>query len=709
MSALFSKARLGIKAWQELGSAAPLWYALYRLGLRTGWTPRRTQAALKKVLSQPTGPLALHLLPLPDPQEWVSLLDAQARHSLLQQADEVSQGRMRLFGADLAPIVAIPAAPLPDWSAIDDTLASIDLKFTWEPGRFGWVYPLAQVFAFNGDERWPLAFWSLSQAFFDANPPYQGAQWASGQETALRLVSLVFAAQAFHAAPASTPERIARLAQWIAMHAARIPPTLAYARAQNNNHLLSEAAGLFTAGLALPQHPQAASWRLQGWRLFQQGLADQIAPDGVYIQHSANYQRLMLQLALWVGAIGAPHGFDWPAESKDRLSAAACWLAALLDPLSGQTPNLGPNDGAYIMPLSQCAFADYRPVLQAAWRAFVGQPLLPPGPWDDLSLWLGLPPITHAPVWQPQAASSSPLTLHHPQLPTWCYLRAAHFNARPGHADQLHLDLWWRGLNLAQDPGTYRYTAEAPWDNALAHTAVHNTITLDGLEQMTRLGRFLYLDWSQAAVSSPPPMGEGPGVRDFISARHNGYCRLGASHERRVEAIPQGWKVTDRILPIQTHKDDVVTTSVVSGRVYVTRRVFCTRLHWLLPDWPWEIQALPDGLGLSLDSPFGPLRLEIALTPALAAPAIPSPEGRGEGEIANSPPPMREGRVGYAKAGVRACLARAGQTLYGDIPAQPTWGWVSPQYGRKEPALSLSAEANGSLPLTWITTWILPS
>ena len=83
---------------------------------------------------------------------------------------------------------------------------------------------------------------------------------------------------------------------------------------------------------------------------------------------------------------------------------------------------------------------------------------------------------------------------------TWAYLRAARFTGRPGHADQLHLDLWWCGLNVAQDAGTYLYNAPPPWDNALARSEVHNTLVVNGLEQMTRAGRFLYLERAQARV-----------------------------------------------------------------------------------------------------------------------------------------------------------------------------------------------------------------
>ena len=58
--------------------------------------------------------------------------------------------------------------------------------------------------------------------------------------------------------------------------------------------------------------------------------------------------------------------------------------------------------------------------------------------------------------------------------------------------DQLHFDLWWHGINVAQDAGTYLYNGEPPWDNPLVSTRVHNTITIDGRDQMTRGGTIPY-------------------------------------------------------------------------------------------------------------------------------------------------------------------------------------------------------------------------
>ncbi len=100
----------------------------------------------------------------------------------------------------------------------------------------------------------------------------------NGQEVALRLISFVFAWQAFSDSPKSTTERTGNLQGALAAHARRIISTLPYARSQRNNHLLSEAAGLYTAGLMLPNLPDAHRWKRTGWNLFIRGMRDQITP-----------------------------------------------------------------------------------------------------------------------------------------------------------------------------------------------------------------------------------------------------------------------------------------------------------------------------------------------------------------------------------------------------------------------------------------------
>jgi hypothetical protein len=354
-----------------------------------------------------------------------------------------------------------------------------------------------------------------------------------------------------------------------------------------------------------------------------------------------------------VAALAEGHGERFPEPNRHKLASATRWLLGLLDAPSGKTPNLGPNDGANLLPLSTASFEDYRPTLQAAGRAFVGCSFFPASLGDELSLWLGLEASPPAAVPPPL----HPTRLTHPEGSSWAYLRAARFTSRPGHADQLHLDLWWRGLNLTLDAGSYLYNAPPPWDNALARTAVHNTLMVNGQEQMTPAGRFLWLDWAQARVLERQEAG---GRLAALTAQHNGYRRLGVFHQRAVQAqVPNEWLITDSVRRVNGKRQSA------KGKIPVT-----VRLHWLLPDLPWELE----GVALKLATPWGAVRLVVM--------------------VADGQP-------------WQAQLARAGETLRGETPASPEQGWVAPTYGSKQPALSFAVTVQGTLPVILTSRWVL--
>ncbi len=697
---------LAYTALRELGLRKVGLYSLYQIGLRTGWIQRRTrQTAYSR------WPVAIEQWgPLPDAAYLRRLLDGQLE-TLLAEADSIAAGRVTIFGQVETDLEAVPPASLRHWSRFGSArLNGRDIKFCWEPARFGWVFTLGRAYHLSAEERYPEAFWKYLQVFLLANPPNLGPNWVSAQEIGIRLLALIFAARIFAGSPHSTRQQIQALGGAIAAQARRIPVTLAYARAQDNNHLLTEAAALYSAGLFLPDHPQAPRWRKMGWKWLHRGLQSQIAPDGTYMQQSTNYHRLMLQTALWALRLARQAGQPFPRKSRLRLAAATNWLLALTDPQTGRVPNLGANDGAYLFPATVCPYEDYRPVLQAASLAFLGAPAFAPGPWDEMSEWFrvgGPQPKAevlkgragarhaglegrdlHPPAWEkpgefpgeglaasmppakedrrrstrtasrePSPSPGLPLIIRHGSLASHAYLRAARFNHRPGHADQLHVDLWWQGLNIALDPGTYLYNARPPWQNALASAFHHNTLTINGQDQMTPAGRFLYVDWAQARLLER--------TSASITAEHDGYERkLGLIHRRALGAVDGGWRVRDSVLPAGRSKRLRFQGSPSPDPL------FSICVHWLLPDWSWRLE---DDI-LQVRSPRGWVRL------AVSCPSI-------------------------AASDVR--LVRAGERLHGSGSARPTHGWFSPTYGIKEPALSFAIVFRGRVPCEIDSSWSL--
>jgi hypothetical protein len=631
---------------KEIGIKQLIHYANYRLKLKSGIVERQTTRppkfpfpdSIDKVLDSIPAWFKL-------PQPGSDLFDTT---TLL--ADEVVKGFYRPFRNGPEQLNFSGAeSHLQHWSKYGDRLNSTDIKNIWEPARFSWAFDLAIAYQTTNNEVYPETFWRNFELFSNANPPYLGPNWSSSQEVALRGITWILVLPTFVNSKSSTPFRMKSLIRSLWEDGFRIPPTLAYAKSQNNNHLLSEALGLFMVGSLFSSQSQAArGWVKTGSRLFEKALLDQIDPDGTYSQHSANYHRLMLQLALIYYCQKSAMGSNISPKILQRLALATRWLVAQLDFSSGTIPNLGHNDGSLFLAFGADNSRDYRPTIQAASLAFLGEPSLPAGKWDELSFYLGLRSAISLPNYQ---SVNSPAVHRVGNLTQWATLRAVTFHGRPAHADQLHTEIWWDGINLAQDAGTFSYNALPPWENALAVTRVHNTVTIDRMDQMIRYSKFLWLDRAQGfwlpSIDS-----------NSLSASHNGYKKQGVKHTRFVKWIPdQGFEVLDKI-----------ELTKLLGSKLVT-------LHWLLPDWKWRVSSNT----LVIQDKDRTTELSI------------------------------ECRESVSKEGVfplEIKLIRAGEALISD-KSDPIMGWVSPTYGNKIPALSLSITWQVSNSIVIRSNWML--
>ncbi len=570
------------------------------------------------------------------------------------EADGVLAGRFRYFSAQEGTL-GFP----PDWMANpftgqhdsidkhwcdrgDFDPARGDIKWYWEQARFGWAFAMVRAYAATGDEKYPEGFWRVLESFMSANPPQMGPNWQCGQETALRAMACTFAAYAFVHSPATTPARLTALAKMLAFSGDRIEGNIAYAVSTRTNHAASEAAGLLTLGLVLPELASAQRWRELGMKHLCREARMHNWPDGSYVQHSLNYQRLMLHDYIWAVRLAELNGVLFPADVREKIAASVAFMYQLQDADSGRLPNYGNNDGARILPLSDCDYGDYRPVIGAAHYLFEHQRLYDEGPWQDDLVWLfGQEAAGAARASVPRAsagfATGGYYTLR--GADSWAMVRCHSYRSRPAQADVLHLDLWWKGVNILRDSGTFAYyDPPADWGRYFASTRAHNTVTLGGVDQMEKGARFRWYTLAQANVAMHRRLPAASRV--YWQGEHYGYRRLasGATHRRAVAMIgPNLWCVVDDIIG--------------SGSE-------AAELWWHLPDVPCVLNDAT----VSMTTPHGEAHLTVLADKTAKYRlwhGVDEPGGRG--------------------------------------------GWQSLSYGQRTPAYALSVTTTATLPVRFFT------
>ncbi|HZJ02165.1 MAG TPA: alginate lyase family protein, partial [Thermoleophilia bacterium] len=403
---------------------------------------------------------------------------------------------------------------------------------------------LAQAFRLSGDRRYLSTLNSWYADWVTSNPPNQGPNWKCGQETSLRLLNALLTWELL--APDALPPRF--LFEFVRQHCRRIEATLLYGIAQDNNHGVSEAAGLFVGGGWLRRYSAesrpARRWERKGRRTLEERVEKLVLEDGTFSQYSTNYHRLLLDLLSLAEHFRRRFGAAaFSALFYRRTCLATDWLFEFTDEISGDAPNLGANDGALLFDLSHLGYREFRPSIQRASAFFAERLIYSRGEWDGAWRWL-LPEGELKWKAQTRASRLFPFggyaILHHPTLDSWVMLRLPVFRFRPSHADILHLDLWHRGLNLLIDGGSYSYVAGEPWQSYFPGVGSHNTIQFDDDQPMPRIGRFLWGSWPQAeSVEGIRRSGRLVGaVASYTDFR-------GRAHTRRVMATNAGWEVVD--------------------------------------------------------------------------------------------------------------------------------------------------------------------
>ena len=434
------------------------------------------------------------------------------------------------------------------WSKLNDFSLNVgDIKSVWELSRFDWLFHFSLKYLSTQDEENLKRLNSWLNDWCQHNPVNQGINWKCGQETAIRVLHLSVTSVLLNQERLLTKA----LADLIYDHLLRIAPTISYAMAQDNNHGTSEAAALYIGSLLLAQHDDYKAnininkWAKIGRYWLENRTAKLISDDGCFSQNSVNYHRLMLD-TLSLSEFFRQQFEQTKFNEGFYLNAkkASHWLFLMTGKTCGIMPILGSNDGANLLPLTNCDYLEFRPSIQWAFSLFCGYfPYDKTADYQQLSTLLPARNVHTSKNIDPDPNSlnsSYHLISNHNSR---CYVRTPNLKFRPACCDALHVDFWIADKNILVSTGSYSYNCEEEVQNYFPSVKAHNTAQFDQLEQMPKLSRFLYSQWLDIDVLARSS--------NYLTAKYQN--KTGHYHHRFISLSNNNLSIIDQLSGFKNH------------------------------------------------------------------------------------------------------------------------------------------------------------
>lgn len=524
----------------KIGVLNVLYMIYYRLSLKLGIRKRRFEEGEPALgdffLSVGTG-------------EHSAGMDSISRRDLIvNRAEKIYNGEFTFFHRHVFQVGTIPnwfydpfskmeinpSGRNKHWTEIDEFDLNIgDVKKLWELSRFDWVTDLVRGYMLSRESKYLTRLNCLLNDWSRSNPTNKGINWRCGQEASVRVMKLFQASVIADKTECITPT----LFDFVFDHLMRINENIRYAVVQNNNHGTSEAAALYIGALWLLNQKnitdrnrllKLTNYKKKGRSVLEERLDALILRDGTFAQKSTNYHRVVVDTMSFV--LFGLRRFDappFPMGICDKLEKLGDWLLQMVSSGNGEVPNMGANDGAMFETLHCCSYRDFRPSLQLYYALLKNVHV-----WDDELLneplfWKKIKIDELNPLDRTKLETS----IKDDEFVQLVYgdivvrIKATQNNFRPSN-DVLNLDVWYKGVNVILDTGSFSYNADTSSD--FKSIKAHNTLQFGAYEPMPRISRFLNGAWVKVRgdVAVQETEAEIKWEGEYIDYRRNRHRRL---------------------------------------------------------------------------------------------------------------------------------------------------------------------------------------
>lgn len=431
------------------------------------------------------------------------------------------------------------------WSEIQDLSKDAgDIKYVWEKARFSFLYDVIRYDYHFEDDQSAYVFNQIED-FITKNPINQGPNYKCSQEISLRVLNWTFALYYFKDSSNLSEALFQKITHSINWQIHHVYHNINFSRiAVRNNHAITETLMLYLSGLLFPFIPEAKKWSKAGKKWFEQEIDYQIYKDGTFLQFSMNYHRVALQLLTWGIRLSEIHKDKFSDIVYGKAKKSLEFLDASQDPASKELPNYGSNDGALFFKFTDNDYRNYQSQLDDLRAVLFGTIR----EVSESQGWYGLENLKIDET-RPEGVftfrKSGYYIIQEEDVKT--FLRCGAYKDRPAQADNLHLDIWVNGLNYLRDAGSYMYNTSKEDLDFFMGTKGHNTISVNGENQMLKGSRFIWYNWTKQAAANLTEKADSY----FFEGEINAFKHIGSyTHNRKVNKIQNqlSWEVIDKVV-----------------------------------------------------------------------------------------------------------------------------------------------------------------
>lgn len=392
------------------------------------------------------------------------------------------------------------------WSEIPDFSSQTgDIKYVWEKSRFTYLLTIIRNDYHNDEDHAEFVF-SEIESWIDANPINQGPNWRCSQEISLRILNWCYALSFYKNSSSLTEQRWNKIQQVIYWSLHHVYHHIDFSRiAVRNNHAITETLFLALSNMLFPFIPETKKWSRKGRKWFEQEIDYQIYNDGTFLQFSMNYHRVVIQLLTLGISLTEKHHKPFSRKIYEKAYKSLNFLYQCTQEENGFLPNYGANDGAWFFPLSDTDYCDFRPQLNSLHEILTGICFYDSENIKEEAQWMGIEislEASYYPILKKEKGilkfPTGGYYLIRDEDNTFTFIKCGKYKDRPSHADNLHIDIWYKGKNVVCDGGSFMYNTDEKLVKYFSGTESHNTVMLDNYDQMLKGPRFIWLNWTQA-------------------------------------------------------------------------------------------------------------------------------------------------------------------------------------------------------------------